>query len=82
MANGEIDKIIVFLVLCRSFKDPIAPTTEFITMIKHKKPILYHCLKKSVTPNSPLHMILHIDVDYWTALERSGLSDQQICEIS
>lgn len=76
----ETDKIIVFLVLCRSFKNPIAPTAEFISIIKHKKPTLYHCLKRSITLHSPLHMILHIDLDYWTALERIGLADQQICE--
>lgn len=54
----------------------IPPTAEMVTVLKRQKPILFHFLKKSITPTSPLYFVIQLDIDYQVAMERLMLTDK------
>lgn len=58
-----------YMLRIRSF---IPPAAELITVLKHKKPILFQHLKHVISPTSQMYMLLQMDVDYRLAVERLG----------
>lgn len=73
--NG-IYKTIDFLSFVLKYKASTPPSTEFVTVLKHKKPMMFHHLKRAVSPTSPLQYMLQLEMDYTLALERLGLQEQ------
>jgi hypothetical protein len=52
-------------------KDEVLPTIEIMTVLKHKKPLIFTLIKKgSSQKNIVMDMITHIDVDLDEALQR------------
>lgn len=70
----DMHYIIDFLSMLLRHKEFVPPTTEMITILRHNKPILFQHLKKSVSPASPMHIVLQMNMDYETALNRLELT--------
>lgn len=71
----DLQRIMKFLSVVQTFRSSIPPTAELVTVIKHRKPVLFGYLRKSISPSSRLNFILQLDMDYNAALERLGLAD-------
>lgn len=74
--NG-IHTMIDFLSGLRYRQTP-APVIEFMTILKQKKPILFQHLKHAITKTSPLRHLLQLNIDYQLALERLGVSEEDV----
>lgn len=74
----SIEKIISFLGMVASNNNVIPPTAEFVTILKHKRPIIFQHLKKAVSSTSRIYFILQLDMDYDTALERLDITPDTI----
>lgn len=74
----DANKVIDFLFVCLHFKESTPPTTEFITILKKQKPILFYRVKQSVSPTSPIYLLLQLQMDYDQALERLGLTQKEL----
>lgn len=70
-----IYKTMDFLSLVLKYKSSTPPSTEYITIIKHKKPIMFQHLKRAISPSSPLQYILLLEMNYNLALERLGIDE-------
>ncbi|MEB3104024.1 hypothetical protein [Ferviditalea candida] len=66
----DMHYIIDFLSMLLRHKETVPPTTEMVTILKCNKPILFQHLKKSILPSSPMHIVLQMNMDYETALNR------------
>ncbi len=66
----NVFKLMDFLGRVVHTKSFVPPTTEIISVIRTRKPILFQVLKQSISPSSPLFMMLQINIDYDEALKR------------
>jgi hypothetical protein len=57
-----------------SMKHFVPPTVEFLTILKQLKPFLHQEFIHSLVPNSRIHMMAHIDLDFKTALSNLGIN--------
>lgn len=73
----EMTKVFDFLHKCLRFKEGVPPTTEFVTMIKHNKPVLFYNLKKAVPSSNPMSLVFQLSMDYDLAVERLGLKSKR-----
>lgn len=75
--NGIIDVIDFFNIALR-YKHGTPPYTEFVTILRYKKPVLYRYLKKSIPRSSALQHVLALETDYHLALERLNISETEL----
>lgn len=59
-----------FLSMTLRHKASVPPTTEFVTVLKKNKPVLFGYLKKSISRSSQLHFVIQLEMDYELAMER------------
>lgn len=69
----DMHKIMEFLSVVLRYKKSVPPTVEIVTILKHQKPVLFQFLKNSISPSSPKHLIVQLEMDYETALQRLNL---------
>lgn len=72
----EIHKVLDFFILVLRHKKTVLPVTEFVTVLKRHKPILFCSLSKSVTRTSPIYFILQLETDYEMAVDKLGIRGQ------
>jgi len=63
--RGDVEKTVAFLLslLNRDGSAPV-PIAEFITVIKHEKPMLHTILKKRFQSNPRLQLLFQLELDY------------------
>ena len=71
----DLQKVMNFLSTLQTYRTTVPPTAEFVTIMKHKLPVLFQYLRKNVSSASHLHFIIQLDMDYRTAVERLNLKD-------
>lgn len=75
--RSGIHPAVDFLGSAMRIRQFVPPVTEFVTVLKKNKPVLFRYLKKAIAPTSPLFFILQLDMDYETALQRLNLADDR-----
>lgn len=64
-----------FLASILKIRSYVPPTAEIVTILKHRKPMLFHHLKHAISTSSQLYIALQMVVDYRLALERLNMAD-------
>lgn len=75
--NG-IYQVMDFFAIVLRHKKSTPPSTEFVTLLKWRKPILFQHLKKAISPTSTLQYLLQLDMDEQLALKRLGLKEEDL----
>ncbi len=66
----SVQKMIGFLHTLLRMKEITPPTTEIMSVLKAKKPQLYHATRLMIIPTSPLYLLFQINMDEANAEER------------
>lgn len=72
----EMSNVMAFLNTVLRYKESTPPTTEIITVLKHHKPIIFQMMRLSIPKSNPKYIILQLEMDYNTALERLNLNNE------
>jgi hypothetical protein len=65
-----IQKFLRFLQGLLRIKQVVPPTVEIMTVVKNRKPVLYHGARRTVLKSSNLYMLFQVDMNYELAQER------------
>lgn len=65
-----IQKFLRFLQGLLRIKQVVPPTIEIMTVVKTRKPVLYHGARRTVLNSSNLYMLFQVDMNYELAQER------------
>ena len=58
------------------------PYMEYVTLLKYKKPMLFHHLKHALSSTSPLQHVISLQMDREQALARLGLTEQDLTSLN
>lgn len=73
-APDDLEKCIELLnIIVRTKSDPPPPILEFITILKHEKPVLYVHVKRRMQIHRTICLLFELDSDYEQAKRRFGL---------
>ncbi len=53
-------------------KQGVLPMTEFITVLKHDKPLMFQHMRHAIAPTSRLYFVLQLEMDVQEAYRRLG----------
>ncbi|MFY0544524.1 hypothetical protein [Brevibacillus sp. H7] len=67
---ASVQKLIRYLQALLRIKQVVPPMVEIMTLIKERKPALYHGTRRNVLQSSNLHMLFQVEMDPQLASQR------------
>jgi hypothetical protein len=67
---ASVQKLIRYLQALLRVKQVVPPMVEIMTLIKERKPSLYHGTRRNVLQSSNLYMLFQLEMDPQLALKR------------